>query len=156
MAGGLPDRVIEDLLPTPPGHKIAAADFKPAVKWIQRITFLLQKAQLYSARRVELLSKESRARRERFLTLRRCWKRKRTQTLYEAWKLPYFRPIVPRRCFTSPTPAPASTQPSAQQIWIQYSRSVARVDTPAPRARKTSRPQKLKLRRLRNILLLCR
>ena len=161
--------VLEDLLSSHPGHKIPTADFRPAIKWLQRLTSILQKAQraLYSARHIELTSKESRARRERFLTLRRGRKRKRAQTLYEAWQLPYYKPIVPRRGYASLLPTPTTILPTAQQIWIQYSRTIARVATemgnqslveppPAHRPPKPKRTHKLKLRRLRNILLLCR
>ena len=59
---------IEHLLPNMPDQKVPLSEYKLAVKWIQRLTFILQRAQraLYSARHVELQYKELQARRDRF------------------------------------------------------------------------------------------
>jgi hypothetical protein len=94
----------------------------------------------------------------------------------KAWKnrsasgLPYFKPSCPRRCFTETPTVQESGTPTAQQRWIQYSRSIKSAATqlgsyipvvvhkpPCKQStRKLHRTAKLKLRKLSNIILLCR
>jgi len=161
------------LLLVPTGYKVSSADYKAGVKWLQKLTLILQKAQraIYTARHTELLSKEAKERRERLEALKTRWKRRRSQTLYEAWRLPYFKPSCPRRRFlVTPTALEIGT-PTVQQKWLQYTKSIksaaTQLCTPAPTVHKPKPPcqhstreqhrtAKLKLQKLRNIILLCR
>jgi hypothetical protein len=87
------------------------------MQWMKRLTQLLQRSQtaLYSARHIELMSKEAKARRDRYLALRRRTKSRRTQTLFEAWRIPYYKPAHPRRLFTAPAPPLEPVQSTALQ-----------------------------------------
>jgi hypothetical protein len=81
-------------------------DFKGALKWLQRLTLLLQNAQraLYGVRHIELLS-ERRAATAATVIVHRCQRpQSRTRTLYQAWKLQYTRPFAPRRKHVSAQP----------------------------------------------------
>ncbi len=91
--GRWPSRLIEDLLPVSYDQRVDPADLKASLKWMQRLTQLLQRAQreLYSARHLELMSKEAETRRDRILALRHKHRTLRTQTLFESWRLPYFK-----------------------------------------------------------------
>jgi hypothetical protein len=161
----------DNLLPVASDLCISPTDIKAALKWLQRITALLQGAQqtLYRERHMELMSKESRARHERVLALRRRHKTKRALTLYEAWRLPYFKPTLPRRRFALPTPTLAPQPTAVLQRWTQYSRSKLSTTTTlgstqtlacppihSRSQRNNKRANHLKLRKLRNILLLSR
>jgi hypothetical protein len=154
----------EDLLPTPPDFHIPKTDVKKALTWLRRLTSLLQCAQqgLFRARHIELMSKEAKARRDRIATLRKCRHSKKNRTLYEAWRLPYYKPLNPRRRYALPlswnsrdlhhtsygrsTPehSPARTRHLASNPTIPKSK------------RNPKHTNRLKLCKLRNILLLCR
>lgn len=64
---------IKALIPLPPSAKALLTDFKAAMHWMKRLTLLLQRAQtaLYSARHIELMFKAAKARRDRYMALRR-------------------------------------------------------------------------------------
>jgi hypothetical protein len=62
---------------------------KEALKWLQRLTLLLQNAQraLYGVRHTELLSERRAATAATVISHRRQCIQSRTRTLYQAWKL---------------------------------------------------------------------
>ncbi len=123
--------VFERLLPISPNQCTPLADVRPTLKWLQRLTLLLQRAQreIYSARHVELLSKEAQVRRNQITALRPQHRSNRAQTLCEAWRLPYFKPSLPRRRFAPPLPAQIPLHLPVHQRWQQYSRAVKSATT---------------------------
>jgi hypothetical protein len=164
--------LLDTILNIPADFSVPTRDFQLAFKWIQELTLLLQTTQraLYSARHIERLSQEAQARHAHVLTLRRKRHTRRTRTLFEAWKIPYSKPQHPRRRHTPPAVIvpPATLNPTAQR-WLQYSRTIKHTSTnhfapfPPPTnpttkqsKREDHRTMKLKLRKLRNIILLCR
>jgi hypothetical protein len=150
-------------------------DFQRALAWLTQLTSLLQNAQriLYGVRHVELLSLDSKTRRATVISLRRKRKISAARTLFAAWRIPYAKPLVPRRKAISLTSPPLTTNPAPKtqalllrsDRWVQFSKakSVANpmVLTSVRRMHKCSRREehrtsKLRLRKLRNILILCR
>jgi hypothetical protein len=97
--GRWPTDLIEELLPFSSSHKTPPEDLKASINWIRRLTLILQHTQraLYGARHLELMSKHAKIRRDRVTALRKRHRTRRTRTLYEAWRIPYFRPLQPRR-----------------------------------------------------------
>ena len=165
-------QLLQDLLPDSPVTFVPPRDYKVTLTWLQRITATLQQTQraLYRTRRLEILSKDRKARNVQVISLRRKRRSQRTQTLYAAWRLPYIKPSNPRRIpLARPPPiqtpsAPPTTLPLRQ--WVQYSTVLSRRANPAiPHShgphkppkfpkRETHRTTKLKLRKLRNVILL--
>jgi hypothetical protein len=148
-------------------------EFKGAIKWLQRLTLLLQDAQraLYGVRHIELLSERRAATAATVIAHRRQRSQTRTRTLYQAWKLKYTRPFAPRRKHTpvqlepGTPPAPLSARLEILTIrWIQHSRRISRVankimfkPSPVrhhskPTKREEHRTTRLKLRRLQHRL----
>lgn len=147
-------------------------DIQMALKKLQQIT-LLQTAQraLYSARHIELLSQKARAKHAHIIFLRRKGKAYRSRSLFEAWNIPYSKPHNPRRRWVAPLldAQPPDNQPNLTlQRWLQYSKVVQHranplfpsppytISRPPPSCSKQHRTAKTKLRKLRNITLLCR
>ena len=166
---------LHDLLPDGRDLFIPSREYKITLGWLQRLTALLQHAQrtLYRVRRTELLSKERQSRNAYVISLRRKRHTKRTQTLFEAWRIPYVRTDTPRRRPNKATlpPTPTVTPPTILPLiqWMQYSsalpKKVNSTTSINPHVhtkpvittnRETHRSTKLKLRKLRNIILLCR
>ena len=145
--------------------------FKKALHWLQKLTGVLQTAQrsLYRVRHLERQSQEIKLRRVATVA---SWKKRRThasQTLFAAWNLPYQKSLLPRRKQgpvnppTVPPPPPRQGLLSNSPRWLQFSdaKSTTSLLLPAkycpikPRARNEHRTSKWKLRKLRNILLIC-
>ncbi len=69
------------------------------MKWLQRLTLLLENAQraLYGVWHIELLSARREEKAANFIAHRRPLPTNCTRTLYDAWKLRYTRPNAPQR-----------------------------------------------------------
>lgn len=107
----LSQRLLSTLLEGDKDEIIQQPDFKGALKWIQRLTILLQNAQraLYGIGHTELLSAQRVERVANFISHHRRRTSIYTKTLYETWKLSYSRPVAPRwEKTTSTTPVPAA------------------------------------------------
>ena len=132
---------------------------------------LLQTAQrsLYRVRHLERQSQEAKLRRVATVA---SWRKRTThasQTLFAAWNIPYRKPLLPRRTqglgHPHPTPHPPLLQGllSRSPRWQQYSEAKSSTSSTLivkhrpikPRARNEHRTSKWKLRKLRNILLIC-
>jgi hypothetical protein len=161
----------EDLLPTPLDLHIPTTDVKKALTWLRRLTSLLQCAQqgLFRARHIELMSKEAKVRRDRIATMRKCRHSRKNRTLYEAWRLPYHKPLNPRRRYALPPTVVAQPPSASHKLWTQYSRAFSSANTTIgsqpleatpstiPKSKRNPKhTNRLKLCKLRNILLLCR
>ena len=145
--------------------------FKQALQWLQKLTGVLQTAQrsLYRVRHLERQSQEAKLRRVATVA---SWKKRKThvsQTLFAAWNLPYQRPLLPRRKQGTATLPPVLPPPTTQgklahsPRWLQFSDAKSSTSSLSilkhrpikPRARNEHRTSKWKLRKLRNILLIC-
>jgi hypothetical protein len=149
--------------------------FKWALQRLQKITQLLQTAQraIYRVRYVELSSKEAKMRRDTVIALRRKRTERPTRTLFASWNIPYTRPDIPKRKLR-PLPLPPVALLLPQQTllaplgaWKQYAKpwstATSRAHAPPHRRLKKKvserdehRTSKFKLRKLLNILRLCR
>ncbi len=151
-------------------------DCQRALNSLKQLTGLLQTAQraLYGLRHVELMALEAKLRRTTVISMQRKRKLHAARTRFAAWQIPNVKPLSPRRRVLPPalpTPAtlaaPTQTHLSPAGRWVQYDKART-VTTPLAviHARSTyahkhlkleeHRSSKLKLRKLRNILLLCR
>ena len=154
---------------------ITQQDFKGALKWLQRLTTLLQNAQraLYGVRHVELLSERRAATAATVIAHRRQRPQTRNRTLYQAWKLQYTRPSAPRRRHVSAPPSPGAPPVTLHKRldaltnkWVQHSRCISHttnakcIQPTRQRHKHTRRDEhrttKLKLRKLQHILRISR
>jgi hypothetical protein len=147
-----------------------------ALNSLKQLTGLLQTAQraLYGLRHVEIMALDAKIRRITVISMQRKRKLHAARTLFAAWRIPYVKPLSPRRHVLPSSPstlvamaAPIQTHLSPAGRWIQHgkARTVAtplalaharRTCVHKHRKREEHRSSKLKLRKLRNILLLCR
>jgi hypothetical protein len=165
---------IQDLLPESVTALISPQDYIKGLVWIRKLTGILQKGQqrMYGIRRVELLSKEAKEKYEAAISLRKKRRNRRTQTLFEVWNIQYTRPSKQKRWHPTPLPPPPTTRPQHVKLtkWIQYTRNTNSLCNPQFRPRPTTpvrnrklnvqkekaRTRKQRLRKLQNIILLCR
>ena len=167
---------IQDLLPESVNAKISPHDYIKGLAWMRKLTGILQKGQqrLYGIRRVELLSKEAKEKYEAAISLRKKRRNQRNQTLFDIWKIQYTRPIKQKRWRLTTLPPPSAVRPQHAKLtkWIQYSRSTKSLCNPkfcpcpitpvrnrllkVPKEKEKARTRKLRLRKLQNIILLCR
>ena len=149
--------------------------FKRALQRIETLTRLLQRAQraIYGVRYVEMTSREATARRDEATALRRRRTALPPRTLFAAWNIPYCRPDAPKRKLRAYPPPPAAPPALPQSLllplgaWKQHAKprssqtSLLHAHTQRRSRKKTSkreehRTSKFKLKKLRNILRLCR
>lgn len=91
MNGHWTPLMLSTLLAGDEGKIIQQPHFKEALKWIQRLTLILQNAQgaLYEKRHIELLSAKRAKRAATVISDLRRRAITRTTLLYQAWKLSY-------------------------------------------------------------------
>ena len=153
---------------------IESRDCRRALTWLQKLTGLLQKAQraIYGVRHAELMSLEAKIRRATVIAMHRKRKIHTARTLFAVWNIPYVKPPSPRRrALPPPSPLaqapPTLLQPTLPGQWVQHSKaqttatplfkaSTRKTHMHKHRKREEHRSSKLKLRKLRNILILCR
>jgi hypothetical protein len=153
-------------------------DCQCALIWLQRLTGLLQKAQraIYGVRHAELMSLEAKIRWATVISMHRKRKIQTARTLFAMWHIPYVKSPSPRRRALPPPSSPIAQAPTCllqptlpyNGQWVQHSKarttatplviaSARKTNMHKHRKREEHRStSKLKLRKLRNILILCR